>query len=489
MNKLFFILTLILSPLTGAQSVTIGSKNFTESYILAELLAQTVEDEGGQVRRVFGVGGTGMVYEALRKGEIDAYVEYTGTISEVILRKPRLRSIEGINKALRSRGLVISDSLGFNNTYALATRREFAITNRLHKISDLRNKAEHFRFAFSYEFMARTDGFEAMKKHYRLPLGKNVRRMDHALVYEALNNKQVDIVEVYSTDAKINKMDLTVLEDDEKFFPAYHPVILATQQFVDQNPALWSRMNGLAMTLDEEKMRQLNAEVDIGKKPVRDVVSVYLDKDVDGQGLQVWPRVWQRTKEHFFLVSTALVFSIFLGVPLGVWAASFPLLGQGVLAVSGLLQTIPSLAMLVFLIPFLGVGVIPALAALILYGLLPVIVNTYEGLRGTDPHLVESSRTLSITPWQRLLYIRLPLASSQILAGIKTSAIIGIGTATLAAFIGAGGYGAPIVTGLSLNDMPTILIGAIPAAVMAVVAHVLFELIRLVAVPKGLRIK
>jgi osmoprotectant transport system permease protein len=176
-----------------------------------------------------------------------------------------------------------------------------------------------------------------------------------------------------------------------------------------------------------------------------------------------------------------------VGIPLGILAVRFHAAGQAILMVSALIQTVPSLALLCFLIPLFGVGTKPALAALCLYSLLPVVLNTFTGVRGVDPIHLENARAFGLNGRQVLFRIVLPLASPTMLAGIKTATIVSIGTATLAALVGAGGYGAPIVSGLSLNDVPTILTGAIPAALMALVAHGLFEVMGVLLIPKGLR--
>ncbi len=176
-------------------------------------------------------------------------------------------------------------------------------------------------------------------------------------------------------------------------------------------------------------------------------------------------------------MGVSLAFSIFVGVPLGIVAVRHRRTGQVILTFSAVTQTVPSLALLCFLIPVFGVGAKPALAALCLYSLLPVVLNTFTGIRGIDPRHLENARAFGLTPRQILLSIVLPLASPALLTGIRTATIVSIGTATLAALVGAGGYGVPIVSGLSLNDVPTILTGAIPAAIMAWIAHLAFNLL------------
>lgn len=478
----------LFSAVAGAEPIIVGSKNFTEGYLLGEVVAQTLEEDGKSVQRKFGIGGTGLVYEALRKGKIDLYVEYTGTIAEAILKNASLRSDPEIQAALNERGLVMGRSLGFSNSYALAVRRDFAERYGIRSLSDLATKKVSFRSAFSYEFMDRADGFKALRDAYQIEFGPQIRRMDHALVYDAIAAHQVDLIEVYSTDAKLAKLDLITLEDDRNFFPSYRAVILTTDKFVKSHPGAWQQLSVLQGTLNEKAMRNLNAAVDVDKKTFAEAVSAYRGKPLVTSD-SLFARLWLRTQEHLSLVGIALFFSVAFGVPLGIVAARKKTLGHAILVFSSLVQTIPSLALLCFLIPFFGIGKIPALIALVLYGLLPVVVNTREGLRGIDPRLMEASESLSLTPWQRLRLIELPLASPNILLGIKTSAIIGIGTATLAALIGAGGYGASIVTGLALNDTSIILEGAIPSAVLALFTHLCFEALRFAVIPKGIRLE
>ena len=181
--------------------------------------------------------------------------------------------------------------------------------------------------------------------------------------------------------------------------------------------------------------------------------------------------------------------ALIVGLPLGIVAAKYRAFAQSVILLSGLLQTVPSLALLCFLIPVFGIGYLPAVVALFLYALLPIVRNTYLGLSSTDSGLIESAKTLGLSSFQRLRLIELPLASPTILAGVKLSAVINVGTATLAAFIGGGGYGAIIVTGLALNNNKIILQGAIPSAVLAILVHILFEYLDRIIVPKGIRIK
>ena len=491
MIRITFIALLSILPqhlfAADAKTVTVGSKTFTESYVLAEIVSQMIEDAGeAKVNRKPGLGGTGIVYQALVNGELDVYPEYTGTISEAILKDPSTRSLESIRKALASLGLVVSDPLGFNNTYAIAVRGEMARRHGLKRISDL-TRVPEIRVGFSHEFMKRSDGYPGLSARYGFKLS-NVKRIAHGLAYEALERGEIDLTDIYSTDAKIEKLDLVMLEDDRRFFPAYLAVLLARKSFVERYPKTWAALRSLEGRLDEKAMIKLNAMADIERGSFHDIAATFLKKKLTaGDRGGRAHMLWRLTRQHLFLVTVSLAFSILIGLPLGVLSSRVPLLGQVVLTVSGLLQTIPSLALLCFLIPFFGIGVLPALVALFLYGLLPIVTGAHTGLRGIDPKLLESAHALGLSPIQRLMLIELPLASRSVMAGIRTSAIIGIGTATLAALIGAGGYGAPIVTGLALNDTETILTGAIPAAVLALATHVIFEGLDAILIPKGIR--
>jgi len=197
---------------------------------------------------------------------------------------------------------------------------------------------------------------------------------------------------------------------------------------------------------------------------------------------------WRLTGQQLLLVFASLAAAVAAGVPLGVWAARSRAAAQPILSGVGLIQTVPSLALLAFLIPLLGtIGTWPALVALFLYSLLPIVRNTHSGISDIAPALRDSARALGLPARARLRLIELPLAARSILAGIKTSAVINVGTATIAAFIGAGGYGERIATGLALNNNAMLLAGAVPAALMALLVHALFELLDRRLIPAGLR--
>src|SRR5205823_497538 len=212
-------------------------------------------------------------------------------------------------------------------------------------------------------------------------------------------------------------------------------------------------------------------------------------------------RLIKYTAQHLFLVAVSLSLAILISVPLGIMAAKRARLGQGILVVTGIIQTLPGLALLVFIMALLhlipplplvhklpALGTLPAVIALFLYSLLPIIRNTYAGLHDIPGPLRESAEALGLPALARLRLVELPMAARAILAGVKTSAVINVGTATLGGLIGAGGYGQPIFTGITLRNTAMILEGAIPAALMTLVVQGLFELAERRLVPKGLRI-
>jgi len=469
----------------GTPTIRVGSKSFTENYIVAELVAQVI-DEAGEARaeRRLGLGGTGIVYTALAAGDLDVYPEYTGTIAQTILKEPSVTSVEAIRTRLEPRGLTLSAPLGFDNTYALALRRDTAQRLGVRTISEL---ARHptLTAAFDPGFLEREDGWPGLRRHYGLRLA-DVRTMEHALTYSALASGRVDVIDVFSTDGQLARLDLTLLVDDRRFFPDYTAVLLARRSLVERYPRTWAALSDrLAGRLDNQAMARLNGLADLEQRTFAEVAAAFLGRA--GPARSAERQLGRLTLEHLWLVSISMAVAVLVGLPLGILAARRPRLAQTELVGVGVLQTIPGLALLAFMIPLFGIGQLPALVALCLYALLPIVRNTVAGLGSLDPRLVEMTAVLGIDGWRRLAWIELPMASLTIMAGIKTSAVQTVGTATLAAFIGGGGYGTLIVTGLALNDVRTILAGAIPAALMALAIHAAFEAADRLLVPRALR--
>ncbi|MEX0958531.1 MAG: glycine betaine ABC transporter substrate-binding protein [Burkholderiales bacterium] len=477
-----------------ADSLSVGSKRFTESYILGEIVTQSAR-QAGEARVVHrpGLGNTGIVFAALVGGEIDIYPEYTGTIEREILRSQQPLDIEGLNRALSPLGLGVAVPLGFNNTYALAMRRSRAAELGIRTISDLAAHPD-LKFGFSQEFIGRADGWPGMRSEYGLP-HPMPRGLDHGLAYEALAVDQVDVIDAYTTDAKIARYNLRVLEDDRHFFPVYDAVLIYRLDLPQRLPRIWAALHRLENAIDEHRMIALNSKAELDGQDFASIAGEFLGAASAGwqHGRGFFARLFapdfgRLAYEHGMLVLISLAAATAIAIPLGVIAYRMPRARQSILSATGLIQTVPSLALFAFLIPLFGrIGAVPALAALFLYALLPIVRNTYTGLADIAPDLRESAHALGLPPNYRLRRIELPLASRAILAGIKTSAVISVGTATIAAFIGAGGFGERIAQGLALNDHTMLLAGAVPAAALALLVHFGFEWLDRLLVPAGLR--
>jgi osmoprotectant transport system permease protein len=469
----------------------VGSKKFTESVILGELAAQLARNEGVGAVHLRELGGTRILWNALLRGEIDAYPEYTGTLREEILAALPIESDAALDGALAERELRRSKPLGFNNTYALGMREESAARLGIRTISDLRRHPA-LKLGFSNEFMDRGDGWPSLRHSYDLPQ-RDVRGLDHDLAYRGLESGTIDVIDLYATDAEIRHYRLRVLADDLEHFPAYHAVLLTRNDLARRLPAVAAALRRLEGNISDAAMTAMNARAKLEKVPEARVAADFLARALGvesttgeiGRGA----RFLRHTRDHLFLVGLSLGAAILISLPLGIAAARLPRFGQVILGAVGIIQTIPSLALLVFMIPLLGIGAPPAILALFLYSLLPIVRNTHAGLTTIPLPIRESAEALGLSAGARLGRVELPMASTSILAGIKTSAVINVGTATLGALIGAGGYGQPILTGIRLDDVGLILEGAIPAAALALLAQGGFELAERFLVPRGLRLK
>jgi osmoprotectant transport system permease protein len=479
---LILVLTALTSRAHADDVLKVGSKRFTESYVLGEILTQTAARHGKAEHRQ-GLGNTAIVLAALRAGSIDVYPEYLGTIDLDILKNPAPTTLAQMRAALAPLGLGVAVPLGFNNTYALAVRADTPVKT----LSELARQPQ-LRFALSHEFIGRADGWPGLAQRYALP--QQPRGIDHGIAYEALAQRQVDVTDIYSTDAKIKRYGLTVLDDDLGYFPRYDAVLLYRLDVPQRFPAAWKALSALEGRIDNARMIAMNAAVELEGKSFARVAAEWLapasTTAAGSHGLVtklLGPDLWTLTYQHLMLVMVSLGFACLVGIPLGVLAALVPRLRQVVLALVGMLQTVPSLALLAILIPVLGmIGTAPALVALFIYALLPVVRNTCTGIVGVPAGMRTAALALGLRPLQRLLHVELPLALPVILAGVKTAAVMSVGTATIAAFIGAGGYGERITIGLALNDNDMLLAGAIPAALLALLTQLLFDLLEKLAV-------
>lgn len=489
------------------QRLVIGAKKFTESALLAELMAQLLErDLGVVVERRFNLGGTEIAYGALVRGEIDLYAEYTGTALRAVLHDERKLGAAA-TLALVSRRLARRDKVavlapfGFDNSYALMMRADRARALRVTRLSDLRGHP--LRYGVSHEFARRVDGLPGLTAAYGLhPAG--VVHMEHDLVYQALADRVIDVADAYTTDAHLADGGLVALPDDRGFFPPYEAAPFVRQELLRRMPQVAGALALLAGRIDDVLMRRLNAQVELEHRSVKAVAARVLgDLGLvrhqqtsppprrSGLFSLLWQRRWrtlQLAAQHLLLTGVAVLAACCFGIPLALAVSRRRRAATLTIGAAGILQTIPSIALLAFMLPLFGIGARPAIVALFLYGLLPIVRNTIAGLRSVDSHLLEVALGLGMTRAQRLWRVELPLAVPVILAGVRTAAVINVGTATLAAFIGAGGLGEPIVTGLTMSDFDLVLSGALPAALLALLIDGLLGGLERLATPRGMRL-
>jgi osmoprotectant transport system permease protein len=468
------VLLFATSGSAAGDVLKVGSKRFTESYVLGEVIAQTAAASGAQSEHRPGLGNTAILFAALKSGAIDVYPDYTGTIALELLRLQRVPLLEELNRQLSVHGLAAGVFPGFSNAYALAMRESDAAARGIRRISDLRNFLDA-RLGLSPEFLSRRDGWAALSETYGIG-GLAVRGLEHGLAYAALARGEIDVVDVYTTDPQTRRLDLRVLEDDHRFFPEYQAVLVYRLDLPSRHPAAWAAIERLQGTISAVAMLEMNAAVELERKAFPEVARDWLEKRppeaAAGQrslaDAVFAPDLPRLTLEHLQLVAASLLISIAAGIPLGILAQRVPRAGRWILAVAGMLQTVPSLALLAFLIALLDrIGALPAVFALSLYALLPVIRGTEVALAGVGDRMRDAGLALGMSGSQLMWLVELPLAVPGVLAGIRTAAVINVGTATIAAFVGAGGYGERIVAGLAVNDHVVMLSGALPAAVLA----------------------
>ena len=483
------------------RAVVVASKPFAESYLLAEVFAQLLEAHGYPVDRRPGLGMTELVLQALIRGDIDVYPEYTGTGLAAVLGETAEGGAASVFRRVSDEfkerwGLHWLPPLGFENTYAIAMRREAADSLGVRTLSGLAAFASGLVGGFSPDFIGRADGLGGLAAAYGIEF-RETRSLLQAVKYQALEGRAVDVIDAYSTDGRISRYDLAVLADDRSFFPPYDAAPLLSRAFYEERPGPVLVLNRLAGRIDAETARRANERIEVDGTSVADaarelLAAVGLAGGTGDQGDQGIARdsggarqtgsvlvalpahirenraeLARQVARHLLLVLASLVAAILVALPAGVALERRRALAGSAIRLAGLLQTIPGIALLAFMIPLFGIGVTPAVVALFLYSLLPILRNTYTGIVEAAPEAVAAGRALGMTEGQLLLRIRLPLAAPVVMAGIRTAAVINVGTATLAAFIGAGGLGDPIVAGLTLSDPVLILSGAVPAAVLA----------------------
>lgn len=495
-------LAMAIALLFGARTIAqdrapivVASKPFGESYLLAEMFAQVLEARGIAVTRMRGLGSTEIVFSALRSGSVDVYPEYTGTgliavlhdtLAPGDLADPR-KVFAHVSGAFASRyGVRWLPPLGFENTFAIAVKKDTAAKYRLRTLSDLARESAQLNAGFTADFIDRPDGLAGLARVYEIKLA-TVKPLLPALKYEALAGGAVDVIDGFSTDGLLERYQLVVLEDDRRFFPPYEAAALLGTRAAGRADVV-SALTQLSGRLGEPAMRSFNRRIEVDGEDVSAVAASALQSLSltshqspsattpsavgGGIGSYMWARratLARLTLRHLWLVAVALAAATLVAVPVGLALERLRSIAGPTLAGLGVLQTIPSIALLAFMVPMLGIGAVPALVALWLYALFPIARGTYTGVRDADPGAVEAAEALGMTPGQRLLKVRLPLAAPVIMAGVRTAAVITVGATTLAAFIGAGGLGEPIVTGLAIADTRMVLSGALPAAVLAVI--------------------
>ena len=498
----------------AARPVIVASKPFGESYLLCEMFAQLLEARGFRVDRRAGLGATEIAFAALRADAIDVYPEYTGTGLLAILGDTARRTpydAFGLvsSEFARRFGVRWLPPLGFENTYAVSVTRATAARFGLTTLSDLARVAPQLRAGLTADFIGRADGLPGLSRAYGLRF-REVRPLVAGLKYQALASGNVDVIDGYSTDGLIARYDLVVLEDDRQFFPPYQAAALVSAGLAREIPEAIAALTALSGRIDERTMRSLNRRLEVDGVPVGVVARDALDslgllagfagggpRGVIGDRPSVRASFRraivddraafaERLARHILLSSVSLVAAALVAVPFGLALERRRRVAEPLVRLTGLLQTIPGIALLAFMIPVLGIGVMPALVALFVYSLYPIVRNTYSGVRDADPSAVAAAHALGMTARQVLWHVRLPLAAPTIMAGVRTAAVINVGTATLAAFIGAGGLGEPIVTGLALSDTGLILAGAVPAALLALAVDLLLALCERIVRPRGL---
>ena len=487
MRLLILALVIPLSMTLAAQTtLVVGSKGFTESRILAEMIAVHVQNELPEitVEHRSNLGGTQIVYGALQAGEIDLYPEYTGTLWYVQNQRSdapqtALQAFSETAASADKEQLRLLPPFGFNNTYGLLVNTKIAEELGLETISDLASKGGHLRMATSHEFGERLDGWQALKLRYGL--SNSISFNEHELLYAAINNGSIDVMEVYTTDGKLLHIDGVVLRDDKNFFPPYHASPLVRLDTLQAIPGLAETLTELTWRINDDQMQCLNATADASGN-YRQVAEQYLagelcataltqSIDVQQQVDDSFPfdELWRAFVEHTLLTLVVVLAALFIGVPLGITAHYVPRAEQAIFTVINAVQTIPALALFaVFVLtPGLGLGADTAAVAMLLYSLLPIVRNTFTGLQEIDENLIETGTGLGMSPWQLLTWVQIPLVLPFILAGIRTAAVLCVGLATIAAFVGAGGLGDFILTGLQLAKPEMIIGGALPAMALA----------------------
>jgi osmoprotectant transport system permease protein len=484
------VAALFFSLQLSARTLHVASKKFTESVVLGEILTEYLRSNAYEVEHIRELGGTRLVWNSLESGQVDLYVEYSGTLKNEIFQTPT-SDMNSLREQAHRKGIEIYPSLGFNDTYAIGMKKETARNLRIEKISDLRNKK--LRAGFSNEFLERQDGWPGLKKTYGLDKIA-ARGLDHNIAYRALNEGDLALIDLYSTDPEIKKYDLKILLDDKNYFPQYYAHVVVRKALVDADPKLSRLLGELSGKISNEQMIAMNARVTLDAQSEKSVARQFLGLTEQSATRQIWQPILKFTMEHLGLVILSMLPAILLAVPMGFLAFYSPRTGAFLTTFVSVVQTIPALALLVFLIRPLtlvglsGIGNTPAIVTLFLYSLLPIYRNTITGLEGIPLSLRNVARVMGLKSFRKIRLFDFPLALPMILTGIRTALVLNIGYATLGALVGAGGLGQPILTGIRLDNYELILSGAVPSALLALVAQFALAKAEKFIIPRGLRL-
>lgn len=490
---LSLFLSLFLSflwPSLSSAQISIGGKIFTEQNILVDLISQLLENEGYKTQKYKNLGGPFVAFEALKKGDIDLYVEYSGTAyhtiyNQAVKAEPK-KAFQWLKDKFQKDGFDILEPLGFSNSYAIFIPQNFL--PEIQTISALRSLSPSLKMGITPEFNVRPDGYKNLTTAYNLKF-KSLKVLDIGLLYEALNNGQIDLGMGYVTDGRNYAYKLRQIKDDKEFFPHYLAFILIRTDCLKKHPQLLGILNRLSHRISQEEMTLMNYKVDVLKEPSfkvaqdflisKNLISTkYLKRFSSSPYYLIKNRslLIEKTLEHIYISFFAFLFTLLIGLFLGIMCLYSKKAKTLIFIFTNFFQTVPSLALFGFLIPFLGIGFLPSLVALVMYGLLPLVHNVYTGLNEIEPDIIDSCRAIGMTPFEILIFVRFPISLPTLGAGLRTSIVIIIGTTTIAAFIGAGGLGDLIFQGISALDYKLILLGAIPAALLALLADFILQL-------------
>lgn len=493
---LIFAMIFMTQSLAWGQtsSITIAGKNFTEQDVLVDLIAVLLKEERPnlKIHKKKSLGGTSVTFESVKNGSIDMYVEYSGTAYFSIYKQSQKKNRRQIHDYLVEKfyddNLFWSPQLGFNNTYALLIK-DLPDNTSIKRVSDLRPISRNLLIGTDPEVSTRPDGYSEFLNTYDMNF-KSHMMMNSGLLYQSLEKDKVDVIIGYSTDGRIPVANLKILQDDLGFFPDYSASVIVNRKTLERHPWIHKALNKLYGEIDAETMQRLNAKVDFEKFD-----SVAVAKEFAAQKLWINPEgvtdpqsqsfleflnskksfLLKKIYEHLFLTFLAFAIVSLIGITLGVMSYYNERVQKFIFLLVNLCQTIPSLALFGMLIPLLGIGVKPSLVALVLYSLLPIVRNTYTGLCEVEASILETCEILGMNKRQILFKVLLPMSLMTISAGLRTSLVIIVGTATIASFIGAGGLGDPIFQGISSLNNRLILLGALPAALLAIFLDLLLH--------------